>query len=311
MSKTVSTVTCDSQLAPEAWKVLLESSEKPLRITGQLNSWLASRSWVAGDVCLTLSHTPLTSFKICPKRGTPLYESLTGGEKRALFETDCIHKEATFSNFREWLTAEAVGSHGDTTFPSNQDSEGLALELHNAEAASSNTNQKLEMPAEKKARLELDENSLEGGNDVATGIGSNPLLAYPGRDFWVYADYKYMCNVCKDVPELLDAVDWGVFGFKGRGGRDSVLWVGSEGACTPCHYDTYGYNLVAQLSGEKRWSLFSPKDSVNLYPTRIPFEELSVFSDVDVVDPDLLKFPRFRDATPYQASRYRKDFFCM
>ena len=56
---------------------------------------------------------------------------------------------------------------------------------------------------------------------------------------------------------------------------DNVL--GTEGAYTPCHYDTYGFNLYTQISGHKRWILFPPDDSNLLKPTRIPYEESSVF----------------------------------
>lgn len=44
-------------------------------------------------------------------------------------------------------------------------------------------------------------------------------------------------------------VDWGVFGFPDRDGKESTIWIGSEGCYTNCHYDTYGFNLVAQIQG--------------------------------------------------------------
>lgn len=167
------------------------------------------------------------------------------------------------------------------------------------------TNEESELPVQKKARLIDSPGAVreENGRDN-TEVGPNPLLKYPGDQYWVYADYKYMCNVCKDIPQILDAVDWGMFGFEGRGGYDSVLWVGSEGGCTPCHYDSYGYNLVAQLSGQKRWTLFSPEDSKMMYPTRVPFEELSIFSEVDVECPNLEEYPQFWKTTPYQVRHF-------
>ena len=80
----------------------------------------------------------------------------------------------------------------------------------------------------------------------------NPLLEYPRSQYWVYADYKYLCNIHRDSPEkTFSEVDWSIFGLGEQDWKDSVLWIGSEGAYTPCHYDTYGYNLVAQLAGEK------------------------------------------------------------
>lgn len=44
-------------------------------------------------------------------------------------------------------------------------------------------------------------------------------------------------------------VVWSDFGYPGRDGAASTLWVGTEGANTPCHLDTYGYNLVFQVQG--------------------------------------------------------------
>ena len=42
---------------------------------------------------------------------------------------------------------------------------------------------------------------------------------------------------------------WKHFGFPERGGSDSTIWIGNDGAHTPCHLDTYGCNLVAQVYG--------------------------------------------------------------
>ena len=131
---------------------------------------------------------------------------------------------------------------------------------------------------------------------------SNPLLTYPPSHYWIYADYKYMIQLCDDLPELLQAIDWSPFGFEGRGGADSTLWAGSQEAYTPCHYDTYGCNLVAEVWGRKKWTLYPPSESAQLYPTRIPYEESSVFSQVNVVCPDLERHPDFASATSYQVN---------
>jgi len=130
---------------------------------------------------------------------------------------------------------------------------------------------------------------------------SNELLNYSRSDYWVYADYKYLCNLLEEAPELDHLTDWSVFGI-GMETRDSTLWVGSDGAYTPCHYDTYGCNLVAQLSGRKRWLLFSPTDTDNLYPTRLPYEESSVFSCVNITNPDVHKHPNYKHAVPYEVT---------
>ena len=280
--KVVRKISSDIQIPPDVLKVLLESSSQPLVISGQLGPWFESRSWKASDICQTLCSAPPTTFKVFPKRGTPEYEAFTGGEKRVLFETDCLYVEASFRDFKEWLMQSP-----DAIDHSQSD--------QNIDFTSPKKKTKFDDTVSKNA--EKTENPSTDTSAV------NPLLTYPGSHYWVYADYKYMCNICKDIPDLLASVDWDVCGFKGRSGKDSVLWIGSEGACTPCHYDTYGFNVVAQLSGEKKWTLFSPEDTISMYPTRVPFEELSVFSDVNVVDPDFEKYPLHKDATPYQVCK--------
>ena len=129
---------------------------------------------------------------------------------------------------------------------------------------------------------------------------SNPFSSLSRSVYWVYADYKYMNELCQSHVDIIEAVDWSMFGFEGRNGIQSTLWVGSEGACTPCHYDTYGCNLVAQLWGTKEWTLFSPTDDDKLYPTRVPFEESSVFSSVNISSPQINKYPDFIKATPHK-----------
>ncbi|XP_012924264.1 HSPB1-associated protein 1 isoform X2 [Heterocephalus glaber] len=125
---------------------------------------------------------------------------------------------------------------------------------------------------------------------------SGPFRDYDHSKFWAYADYKYFVNLFEDNSDVFQDVLWSDFGFPGRDGQESTLWIGSLGAHTPCHLDTYGCNLVFQVQGRKEWHLFPPEDTPFLYPTRIPYEESSVFSKTNVVNPDLKCFPRFQKA---------------
>ncbi|XP_061049152.1 HSPB1-associated protein 1 isoform X2 [Eubalaena glacialis] len=122
---------------------------------------------------------------------------------------------------------------------------------------------------------------------------SGPFRDYDHSKFWAYADYKYFVSLFEDKTDIFQDVIWSDFGFPGRNGQESTLWIGSMGAHTPCHLDTYGCNLVFQVQGRKRWHLFPPEDTPFLYPTRIPYEESSVFSKINVVNPDLKCFPQF------------------
>lgn len=49
----------------------------------------------------------------------------------------------------------------------------------------------------------------------------------------------------------------------------------------------------------KLWILFPFTDSKYLYPTRIPYEESSIFSDVNIENPDLVKHPLYSKTHPY------------
>ncbi|CAN7984188.1 unnamed protein product [Ixodes hexagonus] len=116
---------------------------------------------------------------------------------------------------------------------------------------------------------------------------------------FAYSGYNYMSKVFGDLPSILEAVDWSAFGFPGRSGKESAFWLGSVGSNTPCHQDTYGCNLVGQLIGRKAWTLFPPDKSNLLYPTRIPFEESSIFSQVNPEKIDVARFPKAKFLKPY------------
>ncbi|XP_023339562.1 HSPB1-associated protein 1 isoform X2 [Eurytemora carolleeae] len=87
-----------------------------------------------------------------------------------------------------------------------------------------------------------------------------------------------------------------------RDGMDSTLWIGSQGAHTPCHQDSYGYNLVCQLVGTKKWILFPPNQTEYLKPSRVPYEESSVYSDINfhqVQRNPVHVFNKLQYTTPY------------
>ncbi|XP_021915181.1 HSPB1-associated protein 1 isoform X2 [Zootermopsis nevadensis] len=103
---------------------------------------------------------------------------------------------------------------------------------------------------------------------------------------WMYFDYKYMNEWFSDHQSLLNAVSWKNFGFPEREGSVSTIWIGNDGAHTPCHLDTYGCNLVAQVYGRKQWILFPPERTSSLLPTRTPYEESSIYSNLNFYSPD-------------------------
>ena len=72
------------------------------------------------------------------------------------------------------------------------------------------------------------------------------------------------------------------------------LWFGSAGVATPLHFDGPP-NLFAQIYGQKRFTIFSPKDTPLLYP--YPSDsKMSHVSYVDVENPDPVLHPKFAEA---------------
>ena len=139
---------------------------------------------------------------------------------------------------------------------------------------------------------------------------SSPFLRFPRDVYWGYSDYQDMKALfAQTAPEALAAVDWSSIGLQhvaasALDGSHSTLWFGSAEASTPCHFDTYGCNFVAQCIGTKRWRLHPPNarasarslssissssddDALRGTPSspgpselpssRVPYEESSVF----------------------------------
>ncbi|CAL4070833.1 unnamed protein product, partial [Meganyctiphanes norvegica] len=118
------------------------------------------------------------------------------------------------------------------------------------------------------------------------------------QDNWIYFDYYYMKDLI-NMEKIDKAIEWSKFGFPERGAKDSTIWLGTCGANTPCHIDTYGCNLVAQIKGRKRWTLFPKEQSTFLYSTRVPYEESSIYSEVGFPSPNISSHPNLMQSTPY------------
>lgn len=77
-------------------------------------------------------------------------------------------------------------------------------------------------------------------------------ISKPKKNVSIYFHRLYVLRTTISIRInfcFIKCIDWHRFGFKERNAKDSTLWLGSKFAYTPCHYDTYGYNLVAQIYG--------------------------------------------------------------
>ncbi|CAF3339253.1 unnamed protein product [Rotaria socialis] len=127
----------------------------------------------------------------------------------------------------------------------------------------------------------------------------HPLYQYSNKEYFAYADYMHLPELFEndDQHPLIHMIKWSDIGLKDRSGKESTLWIGSQGSHTPCHYDTYGINFVAQIVGKKRWLLFPPESPIGQLQTRIPYEESSVYIDVE---PSVLD--KFKDIDVYDVT---------
>ncbi|KAJ8683197.1 hypothetical protein QAD02_018989 [Eretmocerus hayati] len=125
----------------------------------------------------------------------------------------------------------------------------------------------VETPTKNKTMKEFLQETMQGSNSQ-----------------WYYFDYKRMNQWFEELPEILESIDWSQFGSE-LTGYDSTIWIGSKGAHTNCHQDTYGCNLVAQTHGRKFWLLFSPDCYDRLKVTRVPYEESTIYSSFNFFSP--------------------------
>jgi HSPB1-associated protein 1 len=136
------------------------------------------------------------------------------------------------------------------------------------------------------------------------------LPKYSDKEVSIYADYKHFNElfgsssacindkyigfygskvILVDGDQKREIISWNEIMRKGHVTsiiEDSsipTLWLSSDKAHSPLHYDTYGKNIVVQMSGRKRWLLW-PASSPVLVPLRIPFEESSVYSEFDPLE---------------------------
>lgn len=112
--------------------------------------------------------------------------------------------------------------------------------------------------------------------------------AAPGTCFYIMQQ-----SIPDTLPELLGDVPaprW----LPERGELARLnLWFGAAGSASPLHFDSR-HNFLAMLRGRKQVDLLPPSETPKLYPAEQ--SRLRHISQVDVLAPDLHRFPLFADA---------------
>jgi len=133
------------------------------------------------------------------------------------------------------------------------------------------------------------------------------LTKYPKKQYWAYLSYQRVFQLfggnemfmrCKPWINIFKSLDEQCKGEQ----SDLNLWWGSSGSYTPCHFDSNGFNIVFQVYGSKLWVLFPPSEYPKMYPTRIPYEETSVFSEINILQPDYAKHSKFDGLPSYSVT---------
>lgn len=132
--------------------------------------------------------------------------------------------------------------------------------------------------------------------DLAAGVRVEAMrlreylahLAAPGAP-----PYYLRLPLARELRALCDEAP--VAGYCARAVAKKVnLWVGAAGTSSDIHYDMT-HNLVAQVAGRRRVTLFAPEEGPRLYPHTLASLNWH-HSRVRLDAPDHGAFPRFRDA---------------
>jgi hypothetical protein len=106
---------------------------------------------------------------------------------------------------------------------------------------------------------------------------------------------RVRCPLDDELPALLADIDTPPYCKNGLPIR-KILWWSGPSTVTRLHFDQ-PHNLLTQVAGEKRFTLFPPSDRRLLYPNPLR-SSAPQFSQVDLRSPDLSRFPRLSRARP-------------
>lgn len=114
----------------------------------------------------------------------------------------------------------------------------------------------------------------------------------------------FFYNILNGAPKLCDDFEYPTLGYNFFK-RLPVLFMGGRGAKVQMHFDIDLANIfLSHFGGKKRVYLFSPEQSKYLY--HVPFS-FSSLHEVDVLNPDIEKFPALQAVEGYVAELEHGD----
>jgi hypothetical protein len=115
---------------------------------------------------------------------------------------------------------------------------------------------------------------------------SAPLKRYYYLQYQKFDTFPHLLNDF-EVPSFIPGRD-----------LNTRVWIGSGKNITPVHHDVQS-NVLTQIRGRKKFTLFPPSESKALYP--FPFRSKNrALSPVNLKEPNYEKHPRFKEAHPIE-----------
>ena len=137
-----------------------------------------------------------------------------------------------------------------------------------------------------------------------------PFIDYLHSSDNTSRDYITQFPIFKEIPQLKDDIRplepyMNIPPYLPAGVREKLqkmptMWLGPAQTVTPIHFDSAD-NFLVQIYGRKKLTLVNPAQSDSLYYPCLRLGHV-IYSPVDVEEPDYDRFPRYRQATPFEAT---------